>query len=90
MDYKSLSDRIDWNENRVHEILKELKELKSKIQVQIALDNEVEPDIVKMFDEKFRIQYALKLTNNKRREAANLLKMSERNLYRLMNEHKLI
>ena len=89
MDYKGLSDRIDWNENRVHGILKDLKELKSKIKVQIILDNEVEPDIIKMFDEKFRIQYALKLTNNKRRQASKLLKMSERNLYRLMKLYNL-
>jgi len=90
MDYKTLLDRIDWNENRVYNSLKELKELKEIITVQIALDNEIEPDVIKMFDEKFRILYALKLTKDKRRPAAKMLKMSERNLYRLMKEYKII
>jgi hypothetical protein len=90
MDYKTLSDRIEWNEGRLREIRVDLLHIKEQISAQLISDKEIEPDIIRMFDEKFRIQYALKLSNGKRRVAAKLLKMSERNLYRLMSEHKLI
>ena len=90
MDYKDILGRIEWNENRIREIRTDFIKLKEQVKSQEILDNETEPDIMKMFDEKFRIQYALRISNNKRRQAAKILNMSERSLYRLLGEYHLI
>jgi len=86
MDYKEIFERIDVNENKIREVKSDLRKLKL-----IAKNMQLSgtPEIMQMFDEKYRIEYALKLTNNKRFETSIILKISERNLYRLMKQHKL-
>ena len=89
MDYKTILDRIEWNENRLRKAQDEFIELKDKITALILLEkeNRIENDIIKMFDEKYRLSTALKLCDHKRRKAAKLCQMSERNFYRLLKKY---
>ncbi len=90
MDYKIILDRIDWNEKRINEAKKNLSELRDIVST-FSLSHDVGEmaDMMRMFDEKFRIEYALKITKNNRR-AADLLKMTERSLYRKIKKYNLV
>ena len=86
--FSSKGKTID--EKKLREVKDDLKKLRLITQTMQLSDGVSEPEMMKMFDERYRIQFALKLTNNKRRPASKLLNMSERNLYRLMSEYHLI
>jgi len=93
MDNKIILHRIDWNESRIRELQKEFELLKEEIKLSEAIEldnNDNEFDIISMFDEKYRLQTALKLSDNKRRQAARLCQMSERNFYRLLVKYEMI
>ena len=92
MDYKTFLDRIEWNENRLRKTQDDFNELKDKIIALELLEKENKPenDIIKMFDEKYRLLTALKLCEHKRRKAAKLCQMSERNFYRLLQKYNFI
>jgi len=93
MNYKIILDRINWNEDRVRDIQKELSALKDEIKTSEMIEkenNEDNFDIISMFDEKYRLLTALKLSDKKRRQAAKLCQMSERNFYRLLVKYNII
>ncbi len=72
MDYKEFYRRIDYDENKLNEVKKDLKELRVYVNSLTFPSNTCYSDINKMFDEKYRIEYALKLANGKRKVAANI------------------
>ncbi len=90
MDYKEFYDRIDFNEKKLRETKSELKDLKIFANSLRFPSNTCDSDINKMFDEKYRITYALQLTKGHIRSAAKILGMSERNLFRLIAKYEII
>jgi hypothetical protein len=79
-------NRIEFNEHKINESLKELKELKDNL---IVKYKHPEIDIKRLLqDEKYRYIIALKLSKNNV-ETAKLLGTTERTFYRKMNEFNL-
>lgn len=86
MDLKEIYERIDFNESRIREVIKDLHGLR------LIIDN-LKPDIEKidlpyddiirnlLISEDFRVKYAIMISKYFR-DAAKLLGMSERNFYR--------
>jgi len=83
MSYKKVLDRLDYNEKRIREVLKDIHELKFKILV--CEGNSI---MEVLSSEKSRIELALTVTNLKK-EAAELLGMSYRTLHRKLIEYKI-
>ncbi len=84
MDVAKLLEQVLLSENKMKEIEKELLTIKSILQTN--LEDNVEPQM--MFDESYRIKVALKTTSD-RKEAARLLQICERSLYRKIKKYKL-
>ena len=89
MDAKIFYERIDLIEKKIRDLKSETKELKVFADSLTFPSNTCDSDVNKMFDEKYRIEYALILARNKRKVAAKILRMSERNLFRLISEYNI-
>jgi len=95
MDYKVILDRLDFNESRIREGLKDIKEIRKvvgnlkkykRITEIVKSDDDLLLKILK--SEKARIKLALELVKFKK-DAAKLLGFSERTMYRKLKEYNL-
>jgi len=81
-------ERLDFNENKLRECLKEIREIRSGI-FSVKIDTSNIPDIKRLLgSEKYRIITALCLTDN-RKAAYKLLNMNERTFYRKLKNYKI-
>ena len=90
MDYKAFFDRIDANSQKLREVKKDLNEMRSFLKTLTVSESIDKPDVLKMFDERYRINQALLISAGNRKEAAKIAQMSERNFYRLMKKYGII
>lgn len=94
MDNKEILRRIDYSEERVRSILKELSELRTVISNNSDIENiRVQIKDVTLLDilnsDKLRTEWALKLSSGNRKAACKILNLTERTLYRKIKEYNL-
>jgi len=79
-------DRLDYNENKINEALKEIKDLRDAL----VLDKEEIPVNISMLlkDEKYRMITAISLSKTNI-EASIMLGISERSFYRKIKEYNI-
>ena len=78
-------DKLDFNEDKIRECLREIREIRSEIMV----SNTYIPEIERLLsDEKYRILLAISKSKNKK-EAYRLLNMNERTFYRKIRKYKI-
>lgn len=86
MNKTELSERLKFYESKLHNMQLELRSLRIGLSEPEVCS--IDEQVLKMFDEKYRIGMALKLTNHKY-EAAKILGFNQRTFYRKLKMYDL-